>query len=74
MDLRVTARRWWPAGFALAFVATGLALSLRHAPLGDLGVEADFFAELGSPGGASKVGLTENDPQSVKDLPPKGED
>jgi 4-amino-4-deoxy-L-arabinose transferase-like glycosyltransferase len=46
VDLRVTARRWWPAGFALAFVATGLALSLRHAPLGDLGVEADFFAEL----------------------------
>ena len=33
-----------------------------------------FFAELGSPGGASKVGLTENDPQVVKDLPPKEED
>lgn len=40
------ARRWWPTGFALVYVATGLALSLRHAPLGDLGVEADFFAEL----------------------------
>ncbi|MGV0800813.1 ferredoxin, partial [Mycolicibacterium elephantis] len=35
---------------------------------------ADFFAELGSPGGASKVGMTENDPQVVKDLPPQGED
>ena len=35
---------------------------------------ADFFTELGSPGGASKVGLTENDPQVVKDLPPKEED
>jgi len=29
---------------------------------------------LGSPGGASKVGLTENDPQVVKDLPVKAED
>ena len=37
-------------------------------------INADFFAELGSPGGASKVGMTENDPQSVKDLPPQGED
>jgi len=26
-------------------------------------INADFFAELGSPGGASKVGLTENDPR-----------
>ena len=33
-------------------------------------INADFFAELGSPGGASKVGVT-NDPQSVKDLPPR---
>lgn len=32
------------------------------------------FEELGSPGGASKVGMTANDPQVVKDLPPKGED
>jgi hypothetical protein len=37
-------------------------------------INADFFAELGSPGGASKVGLTSNDPQVVKDLPPKAED
>ena len=37
-------------------------------------INADFFAELGSPGGASKVGMTENDPQVVKDLPPKAED
>ena len=29
---------------------------------------ADFFNELGSPGGASKVGMTENDPQVVKDI------
>ena len=36
-------------------------------------INADFFDELGSPGGASKVGMTENDPQSVKDLPPQGE-
>ena len=36
-------------------------------------INADFFAELGSPGGASKVGMTENDPQSVKDLAPQGE-
>ncbi len=31
---------------------------------------ADFFDELGSPGGASKVGRTEHDPQWIKDLPP----
>ena len=35
---------------------------------------ADFFEELGSPGGASKVGQTDNDPQAVKDLPPQSED
>ena len=34
---------------------------------------ADFFAELGSPGGASKVGQTDNDPQAIKDAPPKEE-
>ena len=37
-------------------------------------INADFFAELGSPGGASKVGLTENDPPAVKELAPQGED
>ena len=37
-------------------------------------LNADFFEELGSPGGASKVGMTANDPQAIKDLPPKGED
>ena len=31
---------------------------------------ADFFDELGSPGGASKVGKTENDPTFIKSLPP----
>ena len=31
---------------------------------------ADFFDELGSPGGASKVGKTDADPQWIKDLPP----
>src|SRR5271155_5385766 len=36
-------------------------------------INADFFAELGSPGGAAKVGETDNDPQVVKDLPPQGE-
>ena len=35
---------------------------------------ADFFSELGSPGGASKVGETDNDPQVIKDLPAKAED
>ena len=35
---------------------------------------ADFFSELGSPGGASKVGQTDNDPQVIKDLPAKAED
>jgi NAD-dependent dihydropyrimidine dehydrogenase PreA subunit len=31
----------------------------------------DFFEELGSPGGASKVGKTDNDPSFVKSLPPQ---
>jgi len=31
----------------------------------------DFFEELGSPGGASKVGKTEHDPSFVKSLPPQ---
>ena len=35
-------------------------------------INADFFEELGSPGGASKVGQTDNDPQAVKDLPHAG--
>ncbi|MEE2059244.1 ferredoxin [Rhodococcus artemisiae] len=30
----------------------------------------DFFADLGSPGGAAKVGRTENDPPSIKNLIP----
>jgi NAD-dependent dihydropyrimidine dehydrogenase PreA subunit len=30
----------------------------------------DFFDELGSPGGASKVGKVPADPQWIKDLPP----
>ena len=33
---------------------------------------ADFFEELGSPGGASNVGVWRNDPPAVKDLPPMG--
>ena len=33
----------------------------------------DFFNELGSPGGASKVGKTDNDPAWIKALPPQGE-
>lgn len=31
----------------------------------------DFFATLGSPGGASKVGPTSNDPDFIKALPPQ---
>lgn len=46
MDKGAIARRWWPVVFVTAYAAAGLALSLRYAPLGDLGVEADFFAEL----------------------------
>lgn len=33
-----------------------------------LQINADFFTELGSPGGAAKVGLTENDPAPLKNL------
>ena len=33
----------------------------------------DFFDELGSPGGASKVGATDHDPSFIKALPPQGE-
>jgi NAD-dependent dihydropyrimidine dehydrogenase PreA subunit len=32
---------------------------------------ADFFVELGSPGGAAKVGESSFDPPMVKDLPPR---
>ena len=32
----------------------------------------DFFADLGSPGGAQSVGLVAADPQWIRDLPPKG--
>ena len=31
----------------------------------------DFFDELGSPGGASKVGKTDNDPELIANLPPQ---
>jgi hypothetical protein len=30
----------------------------------------DFFVNLGSPGGASRVGKVPDDPQWIKDLPP----
>ena len=36
-------------------------------------INADFFAYLGSPGGAAKVGMTENDPIEVKNLESKAE-
>jgi ferredoxin len=36
-------------------------------------VNTDFFDELGSPGGASNVGMTANDPHTVLELPPMGE-
>ena len=36
-------------------------------------INADFFTELGSPGGAAKVGLTENDPAAVKSLESRAE-
>jgi ferredoxin len=35
-------------------------------------INGDFFAELGSPGDASKVGLREHDPLVVKELQPMG--
>jgi ferredoxin len=35
---------------------------------------ADFFAELGTPGGASSTGMTENDPPAVAALAPKDAD
>ncbi|MDM4143251.1 ferredoxin [Mycobacterium sp. FLAC0960] len=38
-----------------------------------LQINADFFTELGSPGGAAKVGLTENDPAPVKSLDSRAE-
>jgi hypothetical protein len=31
-------------------------------------INADFFADLGSAGGAAKTGITENDPIAVKSL------
>jgi ferredoxin len=35
-------------------------------------VNADFFAALGTPGGAAKVGACEHDPPAVKGLQPMG--
>jgi NAD-dependent dihydropyrimidine dehydrogenase PreA subunit len=35
-------------------------------------INADFFDELGSPGGASEVGMAANDPLAVRLLPPMG--
>jgi ferredoxin len=35
---------------------------------------ADFFVELGSPGGASKVGQVHDDPPMVVALPPQNEE
>jgi ferredoxin len=35
---------------------------------------ADFFLELGSPGGASKVGPVPDDPPLIAALPPQGEE
>ena len=40
---------------------------------GDRQVNLDFFAELGSPGGAAKVGKTGRDHPLVAALPPQGE-
>ncbi len=34
-------------------------------------INVDFFDELGSPGGAAKVGKTERDPAAVAALPPQ---
>ncbi|HEY2765163.1 MAG TPA: ferredoxin [Pseudonocardiaceae bacterium] len=34
----------------------------------------DYFKQLGSPGGASKVGKVADDPQWIKDLAPQGEE
>jgi len=34
-------------------------------------VNVDFFETLGSPGGAAKTGLTNNDPELVTALPPQ---
>ena len=34
----------------------------------------DFFDELGSPGGASKVGKTDNDPEFIRSLPAQEHD
>lgn len=34
-----------------------------------LEANAEFFKELGSPGGAARIGRTDNDPQSIRDLP-----
>ena len=34
-------------------------------------INRDFFATLGSPGGATKLGKTSNDPEYVRNLPPQ---
>jgi hypothetical protein len=36
-------------------------------------VRSTFFDELGSPGGAHNIGITENDPPAARRLPPMGD-
>ncbi|PIF01713.1 MAG: ferredoxin [Propionibacterium sp.] len=38
-----------------------------------LDINADFFKEIGSPGGAARLGAIDYDHPTIKDLPPKGE-
>lgn len=58
---------WWPVLFVLLVTGAGLAVSLRTSPLGDQGVEADFFAELAPAAQALAAGRP-----SVSDYPFKG--
>ncbi|MGH3912790.1 MAG: ferredoxin [Pseudonocardiaceae bacterium] len=37
-------------------------------------VNADFFVELGSPGGAAKIGELDYDPPQIAELPPQNEE
>nr|WP_228537265.1 ferredoxin family protein [Nocardia sp. XZ_19_231] len=41
---------------------------------GYINANVDFFNELGSPGGATKVGVVDFDPAFIKALPPMAEE
>ena len=58
---------WFSVGSLVTWARPGIGAVATQA-------NVDFFDELGSPGGASKVGVVNDDPPMVVELPPQGEE